>query len=933
MYDENTDPLLVSRCEWAARFCALAVATLGIAVLIGWMLDIAVLKSVLPELVTMKANTALGFVLAGGSLFAANWSKTAAVWRRAQFVLGALVVLIGLLTLGEYALAVDLGIDQLLFQAPVEPISMTPSGRMAVATAAGFSFTGLALLLLDCRRGRIGAQVAALIGNLIGVLALLGYAYNVTTLYGIGAYSGVALHTAAGFVVINLGVLLARPQRGLMAVVTSKTAGGFMARRLLPFALLAPFIIGWLRVQGEQRGLYPSEFGVALVALVYVILFSVFIWRTAEALRHSDQKRFAAERARRQQQAQLTGIIDSAMDAIIMVDAAQRIVLFNPAAAQMFGHHAADVLDGPLEVLLPERFRATHFGHLQSFASTGATSRRMGGLGAITGLRANGEEFPIEASISQLETDGEQYFTVILRDVTESQRVQDALRASKAFKLAILNSLTAEIAVVDRNGVIQTINEPWRRFALENGINSDETVPSIEIGANYLAACEAAEGSASPEALAARDGIRAVLDGNLSTFSMEYPCHSPQQQRWFRMGVTPLEHSKQGGAVISHTDITIHEQTKAELISARKAAEDANCAKSRFLAAASHDLRQPLSALSLYVDALKHKIAPADRPLVANMKDCIGSLSSLLTDLLDLSKLEAGVVRPNVSDFPVAATLASLESIHTPEAQVKGLQLRCLSSDLTIRTDPILFQRLLGNLIDNAIRYTERGGVIVACRRRYGRSWLEVRDTGIGIPADKTVEIFEEFKQLNGDARNRGSGLGLAIVAKTATLLGLEIRVNSRPGRGSLFAIELPLGQQLQTKPALAVSDEVSRSLRIGLVEDNAMVRQALTIALQGAGHQLVVAATGAELLAELGHLAPDVVISDYRLAHGETGFDVINGVRARLGADLPAILITGDTDPTLIRSMTNRGIVVVHKPLEMNVLQAYLDNLTRQAS
>jgi len=793
MYDENTDPLLVSRCEKASWVCALSVAALGIAILTGWGLDIAVLKSVRPEWGTMKANAALGFLLAGASLLAAGLRPADPGWRTPHFILAALVTLLGLLTLGEYALAVDLGIDQLLFNAPVEAIGTAPPGRMAGATAVALALTGLALLLLDSRWGRIGSQGAALLGNLIGVLAILGYAYKVPALYGVGGFSSVALPTAIGFVVVNLGVLFARPQRGLMAVVTSRTVGGVMARRLLPLAILAPFIIGWFRIHGEQLGFYSSDFGVALVTLLYVALFSVFIWRTAEALRHTDQRRIVAERERRQQQAQLTGIIDSAMDAIVMVDAAQRVVLFNPAAAQMFGRQAADVLGGPLEVLLPTRFRAAHSGHLRTFGTTGATSRRMGGLGAITGLRASGEEFPIEASISQLDADGQHYFTVILRDITERRAAEEAIGSSKA------------------------------------------------------------------------------------------------------------------------------------------EAEQANTAKSRFLAAASHDLRQPLAALSLYVNVLRDKVGPADQALLANMKDCVLSLSGLLTDLLDLSKLEAGVVRPNVSDFSVAWALASLESIHTPEAQVKGLQLRCVPSGITARTDPVLFKRMLGNLIDNAIRYTERGGIVVACRRRQGKTWLEVWDTGIGIPADKTAEIFEEFKQLDDGARNRGSGLGLAIVAKTAALLGLEIRVRSRSGRGSMFAIELPLGQQ-QATPSLLVSDVVHRPLRIALVEDNPMVRQALVSALRGVGHQVIAAATGEELRAELGSLSPDIVVSDYRLARGETGFDVITGVRARMGVDLPAILITGDTDPKLIRSMSNRGIVVVHKPVELETLQAYLEDLTYQA-
>jgi PAS domain S-box-containing protein len=382
----------------------------------------------------------------------------------------------------------------------------------------------------------------------------------------------------------------------------------------------------------------------------------------------------------------------------------------------------------------------------------------------------------------------------------------------------------------------------------------------------------------------------------------------------------------------TNLDITQRQQAEADLRAAMAQADQANNAKSRFLAAASHDLRQPLSALSLYAGSLKRHVAPAGQPMLANMKDCIGSLSELLTDLLDLSKLDAGVVQPNVSDFSIAEVLAPLVVMHAPEATTRGLRLRCRPTTLWVRTDPVLFKRMLGNLIENAIRYTERGGVLVGCRRRQGKTWVEVWDSGIGIPADQTTAIFEEFRQLGDQARTRGSGLGLAIVAKTATLLGLQINVRSRPGRGSVFALELPLGQSALAMPAAGAQAAPSRSRRIALVEDNEMVRTALVECLQNLGHQVVATATQAELLTQLSP-CPEIVVSDYRLAGGATGFDVISAVRARLGAEIPAILITGDTDPNLLRSMTDRGIVVLHKPVDLETLQAALEDLSCLAS
>lgn len=324
----------------------------------------------------------------------------------------------------------------------------------------------------------------------------------------------------------------------------------------------------------------------------------------------------------------------------------------------------------------------------------------------------------------------------------------------------------------------------------------------------------------------------------------------------------------------------------------------------------------------------KSHVVASGLPVLGNIKDCIRSLSELLTDLLDLSKLEAGVVTAKPSHFSFDALLTTLVSVHIPEAQSKGLSLRCAASTQIGYTDPVLFQRILGNLISNAIRYTDKGGVLVGCRRSQGKTWVEVWDTGIGIAPDRTTEIFEEFRQLDDGARTRGSGLGLAIVAKTADVLGIQVCVRSRPGRGSVFAVELPLGQR-QERPTPARCESLHRSLSIALVDDNPMVRQALSHALKNAGHQVVVAATGEELGAQLGDRTLDVVSSDYRLPHGETGFDVITKVRATFGADVPAILISGDTDPEVVRVMADRGIVVLHKPLDMESLEAVLEDLT----
>lgn len=374
--------------------------------------------------------------------------------------------------------------------------------------------------------------------------------------------------------------------------------------------------------------------------------------------------------------------------------------------------------------------------------------------------------------------------------------------------------------------------------------------------------------------------------------------------------------------VCTFNDISARKLIEAELKRASLAAAAANAAKSRFLAAASHDLRQPLSALSLFVSVLRNKATPDLQGLVGNFQDCVDSLNELLTDLLDISKLEAGAVVWRSANFSMDEFFVALKSVFLVKAKRKHLQLRMRRSDFVAYTDRTLLRRIVGNFVDNAIRYTSKGGVLIACRRHAGKQWIEIWDTGMGIPQEKLGVIFEEFSQLGDGARTHGSGLGLAIARQTARLLGLQIRVQSRLGRGSMFAIELPQGNVQNAQEPLALAVSIAKKFRIAVLDDNERVVQALKMMLEGVGHSVVAVTTFGDLMAKISTTRPDILVCDYRLTDGHTGFDVIAAARSLLGADFPAIIFTGDTDPMLIQSMTTRGIPVLYKPIRTDALQ-----------
>src|SRR5206468_2915713 len=282
-------------------------------------------------------------------------------------------------------------------------------------------------------------------------------------------------------------------------------------------------------------------------------------------------------------------------------------------------------------------------------------------------------------------------------------------------------------------------------------------------------------------------------------------------------------------------DITERKRASEALEAAKLVAEQANLGKSRFLAAASHDLRQPLQTLSLLRGILGKRIKdPSGSRLVAKIEETLSAMSGMLNTLLDINQLEAGIVRPEIVEFPIGTLLDRLKAEFAYHVTTKRLGWRVVASSLYVRSDPHLLEQMLRNLLANAVKYTEQGKILLGCRRRGDKLRIEVWDTGIGIPAGQQKAIFEEFHQLNNPARerSRGIGLGLSIVQRISDLLGHAIDVRSWPGHGSVFAIEVPLGENKQRLPSGAKRMEAiaGPTGAILIVEDDPEVREMLAI-------------------------------------------------------------------------------------------------------
>jgi signal transduction histidine kinase len=362
----------------------------------------------------------------------------------------------------------------------------------------------------------------------------------------------------------------------------------------------------------------------------------------------------------------------------------------------------------------------------------------------------------------------------------------------------------------------------------------------------------------------------------------------------------------------------------------RDRAQAADRAKTRFLAAASHDLRQPIHALSLLIATLatlayRGAVQSVDaRDLAGKAKSMVGNLSALLNGLLDISRLDAGVVTVAKETVNLSQLFDHLSNEFAPAANERGLDWRVVGSRLQVDSDPMMLKRVLGNLLANAFRYTRSGGVLLGCRRRGASVEIQVWDTGPGIPADQQAMIFEEFVQLQNPARDRaqGLGLGLAIVRRVAVLLQHPLKLVSVTGRGSMFSVTVPKASAGETPLPVSRTAPAGITVSIMVVEDEADVLDIMVQLLTLQGHRVYAGRSAAEVqrihaeATAVGDAPVDLIIADYRLGDGATGQDAIEALCAHIGRSVPAIIVTGDTSPSRIKEATASGHRILHKPI-----------------
>lgn len=630
----------------------------------------------------------------------------------------------------------------------------------------------------------------------------------------------------------------------------------------------------------------------------------------------SERKR--AEVDIRDSEAKTRAILETAVDGILSIDESGLILSANRAAERLFEYTAKEMVGQNVTMLMPEPYHSEHDGYLLRYRTTG--ERRIIGIGReVQGRRKDGSVFPMDLAVGEAVVGERRIFTGIIRDITERKKANEELRQSEErFRLLIDNVRDYAITWLDVDGHIASWNVGAERIY---GWAADEILGRpMETFYPQEETFEAAKAL-----VAVRESGRYEGEG--------WRIRKDGTRFWAHVNITPLwdPSGNMRGFVRVARDITERKRAEEALRSAKEEAERANIAKSKFLAAASHDLRQPVQALVFFASALETKMGGSPNATVLNdMKGSLEALNTLLDALLDVSRLDAGIVVPQPTNFSLSVLFDRMVSEFTPLAADKKLKLRAISPSVIVRSDPILLGRIIRNLLANAVRYTRRGRILLGSRRHGDTVHIEIWDTGMGIPEGRLKDIFQEFYQISNTERDRsqGLGLGLAIVQRLSRLLECRVTVRSWEGRGSVFSVEVPvIGYSKARNVAFLETEPPDGKAVAGMVlviDDEILILKGLRMIIESWGYDVLTATSEEEAVETIAKAprVPDIIIADYRLRQGHTGAEAILNIRRHLDRPIPAIIITGDTAPERLQEAKAHGLKLLHKPVQPLALQ-----------
>lgn len=777
---------------------------LGIAVLFGWAFDIALLKSVLPGLVSMKANTAASFVLSGIAMLLL-YSPPSSLRDKGRFhkwrlwvgqACAFVVALVGLLTLTEYMTNWNLGIDQLLFKETPGAVQTAYPGRMALNTALNFLLTGLALLLLDVEtnHGRSPAQFLMIVQGTLTLLALAGYIHSVTPFYGdMTRFTAMALHTAVGFTLLFVGILTARPDRGLMSIVAGPGIDGLTVRRLLIAALVIPFVLDILMLMGKQAGLYNDNAKDAIQTILIMVVYAFFALRIAEAqtrlemqLRKANDELAEWTAALMLSEERLRLLIDNVPDyAIIMLDPEGRVASWNAGAERLTGYRPDEIIGQHFSRFYPEEDK------LQGTPQTLLKAALSEGRAEHEGwqVRKNGARFMVNAIYTALydKNGNPRGFSIVARDITERKRTEEMQRKTEE-----LLEETGRLANVG-GWELDLVSMTPRWTAQTKRIH--------EVPPDYQPTLEEAISFYPPEA---RPIVERIVQEGVeqgTPWDLELPFITAKGRRiWVRaMGKAQFENDKPVRLFGAFQEITDRKQAEKTLREYITRVEQSNRDLQEFAYVASHDLQEPLRKITAFSDRLVSKynnvFDESGRDYLKRMHDASQRMQTLLNNLLAYSRV-ATRAQPFTS---VNLSTVAQDVISDLDTRINKTKGKIVIEELpVIEADPSQMYQLLQNLVTNALKFTDDGHVPIInisgqitgeqCR-------ISVKDNGIGFEVKYLDRIFKPFERLHSRDEYEGTGMGLAICRRIVERHHGKITATSAPGEGATFLVTLPVRQ------------------------------------------------------------------------------------------------------------------------------------------
>jgi PAS domain S-box-containing protein len=787
---------LVSSLQSFARAAGVAVSALGAAVLIGWALDITVLKSLSAGLASMKPNTALSFLLAGAALQIVSTGPSGTQMRLVSLACAFIVSLIGILTLSEYFYDWNLDIDQLIFSEAPASLGTSAPGRMAPTSAFCFFLLGTSLLVLDIRRCYPIAQLLTLLAALVALTALIGYVYGVESLYGVGSTSRMALHSSLGFLLLSSAILLTRQDHGLLVIVTSDAAGGVMARRLLPAAIVIPLVLGWLTVVGQHAGFHGPEFSVFLVAIWSIVSFSALTWWNSGSLYRLDVERKRAEERLKQGQTQLAEAQRIARVGSWEWNVPANQISWSDEMYRTFGLAPSEfegTFEGFADLVHPDDrdiFRQTIEFSLHTHEEFGFDHRIVRVDGSVGVLHSQGKV--------QRNDDGDVIaMTGTGQDVTDRIRIEQALRQSESRTRSIIDSANDAFIAIDPAGTITDWNPQaeaifgWTREEAVGRSLAETIIPE-----SYR------EAHSEGIHRFVRTGEGALLGQRLELTAL----HRDGHQFPVELTVSPIRLGRSYMFSAFIRDIT--ERKRAEDALAHKTEEltRMNTELEDFTHSVSHDLKEPLRGIEAFAGFIAEdygdKLDEQGQRYVNVLRESAVRMKDLIDDLLQLSRI--GRTRIEYAPVAVRSLVEDVTLELSFALQQKHAELRLDSELPTVTCDRVRMREVFKNLISNAIKYNDKPSpqIKIGCRSENGGFTFCVRDNGIGIDPQYHEKVFKIFQRLHHREEYEGTGVGLAICKKVIEAHGGRIWVESTAGEGTTFLFTIPHAPKPQKQEA-----------------------------------------------------------------------------------------------------------------------------------